>query len=146
MASDLKKRLESLRRESISRDAQRMRERSERDDEWARVMKLRDQVILSSAMRPASCADYVKWLVAYMDTGGNPTHWYDHDLPTYHWWVADNDFVLPPLYGASSMSIVVGPTVLTHEAPGHTDLFLRHPPIVHTGIVPVYRDVLEMID
>lgn len=113
---------------------------------------------LLSLMRPAQKWEYEAWLTGYLKQGGNVTHFYDYAWPTKGFYVPLSDFVITPLYGATSVNVVVpkGVRFLGGQT-GHCDVYITnsfdeggdafayqgfHDPRPHScpSFVPVFTD------
>ena len=96
-------------------------------------------------LRPATRDDYKRWLIGYLRSGGEPTHYYDYKFPEREFYVAVMDFRIQPLYGAFSFSIIVpkGIRFLGGEL-GHINLFLMDGFRNIGGWVPVYEDMIPI--
>lgn len=128
--------------------------RKEREDERGRRIRQINEreVRFEKEVRPritqATAVDYNAWLTGYMQKGGEPTHRRDRPLcDTFY--VALADLEMMPLYGASSVSIIVpsGVTVSLENGrdAGHCNLYFMEDFSslgFHGGkaTVPVYSD------
>jgi hypothetical protein len=101
-------------------------------------------------LRQAEVADYMDWLKGFMEAGGSPTHFYDYDMPTKEWFMAESDLVMPPMYGVSSVNVIVPTGVEVgrieqknknnfHDV-GHNNLYFEDGFVSESGFVPVYKD------
>lgn len=94
----------------------------------------------------ASASDYARWLRGYLLRGLSPTHCYGYDFPGGI--LVDRPLVLPLLYGASALLLIVkqGASVSFGQGQGHTTVFFmdefRPEP---SWFVPVYRDVAKLL-
>lgn len=67
--------------------------------------------------------NYARWLVGFIRNGGQPTHFYDYELPS-NFYLATFSFGLPPLYGSDSVNLIVLPGVqIKYDSLGHSHLF-----------------------
>lgn len=91
----------------------------EREHEIRRQAFERD---VAPHLRPATPAEYSKWLRAWLENGGSISHAYDY--PMNGMLIALRGFLLPPLYGAHSVEIIV-PSGVEIECmePGHNRLY-----------------------
>jgi hypothetical protein len=71
----------------------------------------------------ATPEDYLKWLSGFFENGGKPTHFYDYPMDDFY--VAKEDFYCKPLYGASSINIIVPESVkYLGGKTGHNNIYL----------------------
>lgn len=129
---------------ACSREEESKRERLERMADREREHKL-EQAASSNVMMPhlfhANAKEYAKWLKGHLNDGGNITHVYDYNLGGI--FVARSNFTVVPLYGASSISIVV-PVGITVSAPhgyGHMNIYYIDGFATNANFVPLYNDV-----
>lgn len=82
----------------------------------------RERYILPN-LRPASAAEYSRWLRGYLENGGTLGNY--SDSPMTGIYVAVRHFDLPPLCGASSISVIVPEGVIVDRQPGfsHNSVF-----------------------
>jgi hypothetical protein len=100
-------------------------ERSQRErEERRRVQEALLDRDVRPYIRPATARDYNRWLRGYLEASGRITHAYDYPFDRLGMCVAVADFTLPPLYGSSSLDIIVpaGITVVCPD-PGHNKLY-----------------------
>jgi hypothetical protein len=94
-------------------------------------------------LRKASMQDYKAWLNGFLSSGGNPTHYYDYPFTRWdNFYVALEDLELSPLYGASSINIIVPIGVKVTGKKGHIGLFFYDNFATDGGIVPVFVDTM----
>ena len=93
-------------------------------------------------MKRARIEDYTEWLRGYMENGGIPSHVYDYPMPQCSFFVASQDFELFPLYGTSSMEIIIpkGIHFLGGER-GHTNLYFMEDFRNVGSWVPLFNDI-----
>lgn len=76
-------------------------------------------------LRPASPEEYRNWLRGYIEKGGKITHVYDYKMPNF-FYVAQDSFDVKPLYGASSICIIVPENInlsISKEGTGHNSIY-----------------------
>jgi hypothetical protein len=97
-------------------------------------------------LRRATENDYIAWLVGYIRNGGRPTHYYDYKMPLDNFYVAQEDFIMIPLYGSLSINVIVPENVnfLGGEL-GHCNIYLMKDFKTLGGWIPVYRGFYEKI-
>jgi hypothetical protein len=152
-ASELNSKLDALREENKQKRA----ESREAHDKYVAEMLARqgdgERLFKTETMKhltQAEVTDYVNWLRGYMEAGGTPTHFYDSDMSTEGWFKAESDLEMPPMYGASSVSVIVPKGVEVerikqnsnaafHDV-GHNNLYFEDGFVSESGFVPVYRD------
>ncbi len=118
-----------------------------------------DEYINPIDFLPATAHDYADWLFAYVDAGGQPTHFYDYPMPKRDFVVARRDVDIYPRHGAHSVNIIVpagiNPTII---GLGHCIVYYlptpprgrfrsgKHTsPPEHLGyVIPVYSDEVFM--
>lgn len=95
----------------------------------------------------ATPVDYNKWITGYIKRGGKPSHAYDYPAGN-HLMIATYDIQLMPLYGSSSLNIIVpeGITIKTPEGLGHSNLYFMAGFHCRGGFVPVFSDTRELTD
>jgi len=57
-------------------------------------------------LRPATVANYKKWLAEFLERGGNITHCYDYPMPN-DFFVAIADFNLGDFCGSMAIQVIV---------------------------------------
>ncbi len=107
-----------------------------------------DRAFMLAQLREGDPSEYGEWLKGYLLAGGRLTHFYDYPTPTV--WVATCDLEVRPLYGATSLGMILIPQRFdARGATGHTDLYFfrshLHQGFHDTGprqpwMVPVYSD------
>lgn len=93
---------------------------------------------------PANPNEYASWLRGYMEQGRVPTHTYNYRMPG-DFYIARRDLRLIPLYGASSVHVIVpeGVTVTKVEGDiGHSTIYYMDGYRVDGGWVPLYENVI----
>jgi len=98
-----------------------------RTDRLKNVEKLQN-LISGLIVRPAKISDYVNWLIGYQKNGGKITQKYDSPTTIFfdNWFVVEKDFTVIPLFGSSSVNIIVpeGVDFLgKKEDLGHSNLY-----------------------
>lgn len=137
--------------------AEKIREARERDAEgrvrWAeqeremQERRAKQQAAYERDVQPhlrdATPREYARWLVGFLERGGEITHYYDYKMP-WTFYIAIRDFSLPPFYGSLSVSVIV-PAHITVEYgdTGHNNLFLMDGFHHGGGWVPVYSDFVD---
>jgi len=98
-------------------------------------------VWLDRFFRPASLQDYEEWLWAFMRNGGQPTHYYDYDMPR-GFFVAQNNFKTNPLYGSMAVEMIV-PKEFRHIGGdlGHCNIYMMKGLVNLGGWIPVYANM-----
>lgn len=98
---------------------------------------------MMSHLRAATITDYLDWLSAYSIVNSSVfTHRYDYSFYRADFYVALNDFTITPLYGASSINIIVPEHVTVHGDVGHNQLYLHgEKPTEVGGCVPYFSDL-----
>lgn len=142
-------------REQEYRDLEMKPERTKREDERLKMHKehqgfLAKTASLTSQLRLARKEDWDEFLKGYVKNGGEITHKYDYEFETMQkldthspkFWVADRDFVMKPLHGASSVTIIVKPGVKIEniENNGHNNLLFLDGFKTPGGFVSCYRN------
>jgi hypothetical protein len=93
-------------------------------------------------VKQASRGDYNKWLINFVENGGEPTHYYDYPFNRWrNFYVAIENFEIKPLYGASRINIIVPKGITITGNQGHTDLFYCDK-LIATGTIPVFIDTI----
>lgn len=94
-------------------------------------------------LKPAQLGEYVAWLEGHISNGGNITHNYDYLFNNRNWYVAITDCELPPLYGASSVYIIVpkGIVISTPNGLAHNGLYFMDEFRNEGGWVPIYENI-----
>jgi len=100
----------------------------------------------------ASKSDYMVWLRGFIKAGGAPTHAYDYPWERNNfghrtWFTVVRDCTIPPLYGSSSLSLIVMPGVQINGGAtakelmgiGHNSVYWMDG-FTHNSIVPIYSD------
>ncbi len=117
------------------------------------------QEVMGRSLAPASKENYEQWLSAWLAAGRVATHRYNYPFEQSNhsnafklhgkgWYLAVKDFETVPLYGSSSVSIIV-PQGVEHVSGdlGHTNLYMFKSPNPEqegpfaTRFVPVYSDL-----
>lgn len=108
--------------------------------------------IMVSHFRQAKPIDYAKWLKKYIENGGKVTNFYSYNMHVDRFYVAKSDFKMFPLYGATSMDVIVpvGINVTSASDTGHNNIYFqdidKKPIGFHGSVtVPCYSDVKELI-
>lgn len=104
--------------------------------------KLREEAGLSKATK----GDYVRWLVKYLEQGGEITHYYDYDFPASKWRIAYGPTKLPELCGALSINILYNGPLSDIDAPGHSNVYSTRDYATNDGFVPCYNDIASIIE
>ena len=122
-----------------------------KDREWHAQIKRRhleaaamlDSVARDVAPYTTACpmARYAEWLRRYIESGGEPTHWYDYPFQRAEMLLATGDFRLPALYGSMAVSVVVPAGISVTTLGGHNKLYLEESWLAVGRFVPVYVDV-----
>lgn len=127
------------------------KERAKREqEEWDREHREREkghrELMLRFAseirphIKPAHSHEYDAWLAGYLKQGGEIGHVYDYPFPS-EFYIAKSDFTLFPLYGASSISIIVPEGVEVHiEGTGHCNLYYMEEYRHKGSWVPAYSN------
>lgn len=101
---------------------------------------------------PASAKDYAKWLKGYLEKGGNISHYYMYGLPTKDFLKATSDFIITPLYGASSLNVIVPENIEVIVDPdliGHNSIyFMKEFRTAPEGasFVPCHSDIEKLLE
>lgn len=102
-----------------------------------------------SKLRPATVEDYEQWLLAYLEQGGKISHAVAYPFPAERFYVATADFVLPPLYGASLVHVIVPADIRVGLDPatydlGHSEIFRYKPrvEVLGSGGAVLYSNTL----
>lgn len=119
--------------------ARHEKEDSQREANWSLWRTARSEMLRN--LRLAELGEYATWMRGYLRRGGQPTHFYDYPEPGM--WVATDDIVVRPLYGALSFDGIIVPrrVDVQVEGLGHNAVYLMRglsPLMSH--IIPVYRD------
>lgn len=123
----------------------RNREHEQAHKRWEREYRERQRLFnvqVRPHLRRAKPKDYRAWLEGWVEAGGEISHYYDYSLPS-DFYVATSDLKLPPLYGASSISVIVPPgiTITFEEGLGHSNLYFMDG-FDHEGYcVPAYSNL-----
>lgn len=141
----LNTKLDSLRVADRAKDAQFDAEAKAQHEQFLKDRKNRDLILLINC-RPATVEDYEVWLAGYLSLGNLPTHVYDYVMPEEEFYIAMQDFELPALYGALSISIIVPDSIKVKYTDSHNNLyFMRGFTSIgfHNQLtfVPIYSDV-----
>lgn len=96
------------------------------------------------ALRKASRIDYMTWLKGYVAQGREPTHVYDYPFDRWdNFYMAERDFEVIPLYGSSSINIIVPEGIKVSGSCGHNELFFMDGfKTCDYGIVPIFEDTV----
>lgn len=101
-------------------------------------------LLLQGKIHPATTEDYKRWLRGFLAKGGKISHVYDYPMSQTisEWFVAFKDFEISPLYGASSVYIIVqsGVRFLGGNL-GHSGLYFMDEYTQNGGFVPIYSDL-----
>lgn len=126
---------ERARRETV--DFKERRVQQKRQHERLMIAKY----AMLQSFRTANKRDYELWLAGYLEAGGKITHVYDYPWGRRDWYapVADN-VELIPLYGATSIQIIVPAGMTVSGDGGHSLIFwmdgFRAP-----RVVPLFSDI-----
>ncbi len=110
--------------------------------EWAREMKEKRKMLRH--LRPATVGDYLCWLKGFLARGGKPTHYYDYSMPS-RVYVATKSLDIYPLFGAAAIEIIVPEGIEVRGEPGHSALFEMKDFKAPGGWVPVWADILSVL-
>lgn len=89
-------------------------------------------------LKPAKPWHYKKWVDLYLKNGHRITHPYTGNMPD-SFFLAKKDLVVTPLYGSSSVSIIVPSKInVTFTNLGHNNIFYMADGTVEGGWVPLY--------
>lgn len=139
--SDLAEVFEAQRSSALA--AQRAESRAiEQRIEFENQRATRDLAAMQECLRPATAADYSRWLTGYLRRGGRVTHFYDY--PTPKMWVATPGLQMHPLCGSWSVDIIV-PSGVTIDVQGlgHNNIFYMADFTAAKGhFVPAYSDTV----
>lgn len=95
-------------------------------------------------VRPADPSEYAEWCRGYLKKGGEITHHYGYDMPSYVK-MALRSFDLPHnAYGAHSIGVIV-PDGLDVSIGGHCSLFYMDCYRALGHYVPMYNDVAALL-
>jgi len=96
--------------------------------------------LMANHCRRANSPDYESWLNGYLQKPNTKiTHVYDYALPG-SFYIAKNDFILSPGYGAYSVSIIVPVGInVTVEDQSHNQLYFMDGYVTDGGFVPLYK-------
>ncbi|QQG45909.1 MAG: hypothetical protein HYY55_02925 [Candidatus Niyogibacteria bacterium] len=124
--------------------------RLNRDEEkhWSRINfsaaeNVRKKLVLSSMSKANAVESYKTWLRGFLERGGRLTNSYNYPMPSV-FFVAKEDFVMIPLYGSSSINVIVPANIhFLGGSLGHSGLFLtdKFEVVGGTGRVPIYSDI-----
>ncbi|MDY6966736.1 MAG: hypothetical protein SVM80_12370 [Halobacteriota archaeon] len=138
---DVRSEIDAFKDEKIREERQ---SRAEHEYEYSKLYAEEQKTwkVLKQNLRRATEVDYVEWLFGYIQNGGKPTHYYDYELPRRDFYVATQDFEIRPLYGSSSVSIIVPKNInfLGGEL-GNNKIYLLKGYECLGGWVPVYKDI-----
>jgi hypothetical protein len=94
---------------------------------------------LTSYCIPVDVREYSKWLKEYLAIGGEITCVYDYPMDRIY--MATADFELLPLYGASSVSLILPRGIKIIGEHGHIEVFDFNTMTPWSGRVPLYSNV-----
>lgn len=131
------------RQEAITQSEIRSMGRDKEIKEQRKVAGQRKQEIdiaMSANCRKASKRDYENWLNGHLEKpNAKVTHVYNYALPD-SFFVARNDFVLPPGFGSYSVNIIVPiGKIVTTEGPSHNNLYFMDGFKTDGGFVPLFK-------
>ena len=121
------------------RMAQQRREHSETQEKASSIMY--------PSLTKVDGLMYAEWLKGYLENGGNISHVYDYPMRDVY--VATDDIEIVPLYGASSISIVVTgkAKVSAPNGLGHINIYVMEDfKVMGCGFVPLYSDVKSALN
>lgn len=96
---------------------------------------------LRARTRTASTSDYERWLEKHFNNGGKVRHFRDEKMGG-GWFVATDDFRLPPLSGEDSMNVIVPKGVeVTHKELGDNKLYHMKDGTLDGGEAELFTDV-----
>ena len=96
--------------------------------------------------RPATVADYQTWLTGYVESGGEITHEYDYPMPLGMWFVLTKSGILPELYGADSLYLIIPAGLRVwgqrtfHGCSGHNTIYIMGGFSIVGTLVPTFTD------
>jgi hypothetical protein len=127
-------------RERSRREAAALQERRAQQEREYEQLIMAKYALLRS-FRTARRRDYKQWLIGYLEAGGNITHIYDYPWGRWDWYVPVEDNVeLIPLYGSTSIQIIVPVGMTVYGDGGHSLIFwmdgFRAP-----RVVPIFGDI-----
>lgn len=120
---------------AAAREAQRSQ-----DLAWEEKQEVLRRGFSSKAFRPALREDYQQWLAGYLERGGEITHVYDYPWHRWRWYVAFESAEIFPLYGSSSINIIVPQGIELTGDPGHSTIFWMDG-FRASSIVPIFSDI-----
>ncbi|RJO62633.1 MAG: hypothetical protein C4542_03025 [Dehalococcoidia bacterium] len=135
--------IEQARRDHRIQIAQEHREWQERERQWDKDHKERADAFKSNILphlRPATVNDYRKWIVGFISNGGTVTHHYDYDMPD-DVYIALDSFEITPLYGASSINVIVPAGIEVNGDAGHSNLYFMDGFKARGSWIPAYNNV-----
>lgn len=104
---------------------------------------------ISHFLERAIKIDYTQWLKGVIQSGSEPTHYYDYPMARVldKFYVAIRHFRVAPLYGSSSIAIIVpnGIDFLGGEL-GHSNLYFMKDFKNIGGWIPVFEDTQSLGD
>jgi len=106
------------------------------DDEYLESKK--SSLVWKSTLLDASKDDYVKWL---NDLSVVPTHHYGYDMHTEYWFIATENFTITPLYGSSSINIIVPIGIDVEGESGHNGLYFFDKEKKSSDWIPFYNNL-----
>jgi hypothetical protein len=137
-------RLNSILNQYRSEEAEERKVRDAYDKTIEQEMKEHEKIRaeIMQHVRPATRQDYHDWLKAYLLDGGKPTDVYDYPFARWgDFYVATNNFTLPPLYGALGIHLIV-PKGIIVACPnlGHNNIYRYMPMSAEGYMVPIFSD------
>lgn len=110
-------RMTTLEDERSRRDAylDRHEQQREADREW--LSELYQWAV------PIDPESYDAWLTGHLKRGGKVAHFYDYVMPRDQWYLATLSFEIQPLYGATSINLVVPKGIKIDGSTGHNNLY-----------------------
>ncbi len=140
---DLNKILEESRRKKQEEEEEYEGEKRDIEKKTGRMYRNKHELLRKSLI-PATLKEYKEWLKGYLQDGGSITHVYDYNWEADdEWFVAVKDCDIPPLYGATSINVIVprGVSVGYSHGLGHNNIYYMDGFRQAGGWVPIYSNI-----
>lgn len=113
---------------------------AEQNKEIEKMEKNRSKMLLS--LIPATVHDYTVWLNGCLLNGGKISHVYNYNFPDKTFYIVVDSMKIYPLYGASSMSIIVPEDIkITFADLGHNNIYYIKDFKNESGWIPLYSNI-----